>query len=71
MDSQGHDRGRLKKKVEEGGKPTKGKKMKAYVKYTERKPTAMTSKSMNKATISSDEESGKSPVPQGKRTLVP
>ena len=52
------DCGRLKKKVEEGGKPTKGKKMKANVKHTERKVTAMTSKSVDKVTISSDEELG-------------
>ena len=52
------DHGRLKKKVEEGGKLTKGKKMKANVKYTEWKPTATTSKSVDKVTISSDEELG-------------
>ena len=40
------------------GKLTKGKKMKANVKYTEQKATATTSKSVDKATVSSDEESG-------------
>ena len=45
------DHGRLKKVVEDGAKATKSKKK--NVKYTERKATAMTSKS-----ISSEEDSG-------------
>ena len=50
------DNGRLKKMVEEVAKLTKEKK-KSNVKYTDCKPSAMTSKqSMDKATISSDEE---------------
>ena len=59
------DQGRLKKKVEEGGKLTKGKKMKANVKYTEWKPTATTSKNVDKVTISSDEESGEESCSSG------
>ena len=52
------DNGRLKKMVEEVAKLTKKKK--TNVKYTDHKPSAMTSKqSMDNATISSDEESGK------------
>ena len=50
------NRGRLKKVVEEGDKATKLKKK--NVKYTEWKTTAMTSKSMEKVTISSEEDSG-------------
>ena len=50
-------RGRLKKMVGEGVKPTKGKMKKSNVKYTERKPTASTSRGMDKVTISSDEAS--------------
>ena len=52
------DYGRLKKMVEEGVKPTKGKMKKPNVKYTERKPTASTRRGVDKATISSDEDSG-------------
>ena len=51
------DNGRLKKMVEEVAKLTKEKK-KSNVKYTDCKPSAMTSKqSVDNATISSDEES--------------
>ena len=53
------DNGRLKKMVEEVAKLMKEKKKKTNVKYTDCKPSAMTSKqSVDKATISSDEESG-------------
>ena len=49
------DCGRLKKVVED---VTKATKLKKNVKYTKRKATAMTSKSVEKATISSEEDSG-------------
>ena len=53
------DNGRLKKMVEEVAKLMKEKKKKPNVKYTNCKSSAMTSKqSMDKVTISSDEESG-------------
>ena len=51
-----NEHGRLKKVVEDGAKATKSKKK--DVKYTERKATAMTSKSMDKASISSEDDSG-------------
>ena len=55
-EEQGSDeRGRLKKVVEEAGKATRGKK---NVKHTERKVTATTSKTMEKAMVSSEEDVG-------------
>ena len=50
------DRGRLKKVVEDGAKVTKSKKK--NVKYTEWRATAGTSKSVEKVTGSSEDESG-------------
>ena len=63
------NRGRLKKKVEEVDKLTKGKKMKANVKYTEWKATAMTSKSVDNVTVSSDEESGEESCSSGEESF--
>ena len=57
------DCGRLKKVVEEGGKATKLKKK--NVKYTEWKATVMTSKSMEKVTTSSEEDSGEESCTSG------
>ena len=69
QEEQGTDKsGCLKKVVKEGGKPTKVKKK--NVKYTEWKATAMTSKNMDKAMVSSEEDSGASPVPWGKNSSV-
>ena len=57
------DCGRLKKVVEEGGKATKLKKN--NVKYTEQKATAMTSKSVEKATASSEDDLGEESCTSG------
>ena len=61
--------GRLKKMVEEGAKLTKGKMKKPNVKYTERKPTAPTSRGMDKATVSTDEESGEESCSSGEENF--
>ena len=64
------DNGRLKKMVEEVAKPMKEKKKKANVKYTNHKPSAMTSKqSVDKATNSSDEESGEESCSSGEENF--
>ena len=55
--------------VEEGVKPTKGKKAKPNVKFTEWKATASTSRGVDKVTATSDEDLGEESCSSGEENF--
>ena len=70
QEEEGTDKcGRLKKMVEEGAKLTEGKMKKPNVQYTEWKPTASTNRGVDKATVSTDEESGEESCSSGEENF--